>query len=38
MRIAYNASDLQEKSVSITRVHVGYNTIQIKQVKKFNIS
>jgi hypothetical protein len=37
-RIGYNAIDLQEKAVSITRVHVGYNAIEIKQINKFNIS
>jgi hypothetical protein len=37
-RIGYNAIDLQEKAVYITRVHVGYNAIEINQIKKFNIS
>jgi hypothetical protein len=34
----YNAIDLFEKAVSITRVLFGYNAIEIKQIKKFNIS
>jgi hypothetical protein len=37
-RVGYNAIDLYEKAVSITRVHVRYNAVEIKQMKEFDIS